>query len=146
MSPLEAVKHLTDQYSWTEEQACAIVANLIWESGGRRVGPVSDWTINTIALGDNGKAHGAGQWQATRYWGLLNYTKSKWPLRSSSELEVQLGYIQWEMGTTEKKAHRALKEAKTIEEATEAVCKYYLRPSIPHLDKRIAIARALYDV
>jgi hypothetical protein len=49
------------------------------------------------------------------------------------------------MGSSEKKAKRKLLETTTLEEATEAVCKYYLRPSIPHLEKRIVIAKALYD-
>lgn len=120
------------------------MANLVWESGGNHFGPVSTWTIVTTALGDKGKAHGAGQWQKERYWNLLQYTKDKWPGHSSSELEVQLAYLNWEMGQSEKKAKRLLQEAKTVEEATEAVCKYYLRPSIPHLEKRIAIAKALY--
>jgi hypothetical protein len=144
MTPLQAVDHFIDT-GWTKEQACAIVANLIWESGGKRIGPVSAWTIVTTALGDRGKAHGAGQWQASRYHGLLSYTMARWPLHSSSELLVQLGYIDWEMGSTEKKAARMLRATTTLEEATEAVCKYYLRPSIPHLEKRIAIAKALYD-
>lgn len=145
MTPLQAIAHLKTEYGWTQEQATGIVANLVWESGGKRIGPVTEWTIDTTALGDKGKAHGAGQWQATRYHGLLSYTMAQWPLRSSAELEVQLGYINWEMGSSEKKAARTLKEAKTYEEATEAVCKYYLRPSVPHLEKRIAIAKALYD-
>jgi hypothetical protein len=144
MTPLQAVDHFIDT-GWTKEQACAIVANLIWESGGKRVGPVTDWTIDTTARGDRGKAHGAAQWQGVRYHGLLSYTMARWPLHSSSELPVQLGYIDWEMGSSEKKAKRKLLETTTLEEATEAVCKYYLRPSIPHLEKRIAIAKALYD-
>ena len=144
MTPLQAILHLKTEYGWTQEQATGIVANLVWESGGKRAGPVTDWTIDTTALGDNGKAHGAGQWQKDRYWGLLAYTKSHWPGRSSAELQVQLSYINYEMERSEKKAKRMLGEAKTLEEATEAVCKYYLRPSIPHLEKRISIAKALY--
>ncbi len=145
MTPLEAVGVLVRDYGWNRVHACAIVANLIFESGGKRVGPVRDWTIDTTARGDNGKAHGAGQWQSTRYHGLLSYTMAQWPLRSSADLLVQLGYVNWELGSTEKKAKRLLQETETLEDATEAVCKYYLRPSIPHLEKRIAIAKALYQ-
>lgn len=144
MTPPQAINHLVKEYGWTREQAVGIVANLIWEGGTKRQGPPKDWKIETTIVGDNGKAHGAGQWQKERYWNLLKYTKENWPGRSSSDLGVQLGYLNWEMGYSEKKAKNKLLEAKTLEEATEAVCTYYLRPSVPHLEKRIAIAKALY--
>lgn len=58
MTPLEAVAYLKREYGWTQEQACAIMANLIWEGGTKREGPINEWKIETTLTGDNGKARG----------------------------------------------------------------------------------------
>jgi hypothetical protein len=53
-----------------------------------------------------------------------------------------LMFLDWELHNTERRAGILLKEASTIEDAIDACIKIW-RPSIPHTDKRLAIARKL---
>lgn len=127
----------------------ALVANLVWESGGnRRVGPHK---IMFEARGDKSpkdglfKSHGAGQWNENvgRYQALLEFDKGMgglgaWPIPPMTQLK----FLHRELLTTERRAANKLREAKTIEEAVEAAIGVW-RPSIPHADKRLAIAQSL---
>jgi hypothetical protein len=117
MSFLEAM-------GWERHQAAALVANGVWESGGKTF-------LETRALGDKGTAHGAFQWRGDRYSGpngLLSFAMTHCPGHSSSEPWVQLKYAHWELTEgNEKRAGRLLKEAKTLEEANKAAISY-LRP------------------
>jgi peptidoglycan L-alanyl-D-glutamate endopeptidase CwlK len=121
--PQAAVAFL-EGMGWEKHQAAALVANGVWESGGRD-------HIHTTALGDGGTAHGGFQWRGDRYSGpngLLSFTLTHCPGHSSSEPFVQLRYAHWELTEgNEKRAGRLLKEAKTLEEANKAAISY-LRP------------------
>ncbi len=121
--PEQAMSFL-ESYGWKRHQAAAIVGQGIWESGGKD-------HIHTTALGDNGTAHGGYQWRGDRYIGrdgLLAYTRRTFPGRSSTDPEVQLSFVNWELTEgNEKRAGRLLKAATNVEEATEAFIGY-LRP------------------
>lgn len=60
--------------------------------------------------------------------------------------EANYGFMVAELKTTEKAALAALKRAKTVEAAARAVCNKYLRPGIPHLERRIASAQRAYAI
>jgi peptidoglycan L-alanyl-D-glutamate endopeptidase CwlK len=109
---------------WEKHQAAAIVANGVWESGGKTF-------LETKALGDQGTAHGAFQWRKDRYSGpngLLSFTLTHCPGHSSSEPWVQLKFAHHELTQgNEKRAGNMIKEAKTLEEATKGAIAF-LRP------------------
>jgi peptidoglycan L-alanyl-D-glutamate endopeptidase CwlK len=120
--PQAAIAFL-EQYGWKRHQAVAIVANGIWESGGKTY-------IKTTALGDGGTAHGGFQWRGDRYIGrngLYAFTYRSYPGHSTAEPQVQLAFVDWELRNTEKRAGRLLMEAETLEDAVKAAISY-LRP------------------
>jgi peptidoglycan L-alanyl-D-glutamate endopeptidase CwlK len=119
----EAAIAFLEQYGWKRHQAVALVANGIWESGGKTY-------IKTTALGDGGTAHGGFQWRGDRYIGrngLYSFTYKYYPGHSTAEPQVQLAYVDWELRNTEKRAGRLLMEAETLEDAVKAAISY-LRP------------------
>jgi peptidoglycan L-alanyl-D-glutamate endopeptidase CwlK len=125
----EAAVAFLEAMGWEKHQAAALVANGVWESGGKD-------HLETKALGDKDKdgrftAHGAYQWRGDRYsgpHGLLSFTLTHCPGHSSSEPWVQLRFAHHELTEgNEKKAGRLLKEAKTLDEANKAAIAY-LRP------------------
>lgn len=125
VSAPDAMKLFQD-LGWAKHQAAALVAQGMWESGGHGTN-----VIRTTALGDGGTAHGGWQWRGDRYIGprgLLGYAMNHMPGRSSAEGEVQIHFVNWELNNTEKRAGNLLKQAKTVQEASEAVIGY-LRPA-----------------
>jgi peptidoglycan hydrolase-like protein with peptidoglycan-binding domain len=128
-----------ESLGWSRVQAVALVANLIWESGGSRT-PPKPHTIVFEAKGDRDKngayqSFGAGQWntRAGRFGLLEDFAEGYG--KPWTDGEVQLN-------TTERKAGTALRMAVGIEEAVAAAIKIW-RPSIPHADRRLAIAKSL---
>lgn len=136
--PSKAIK-LYQDLGWSKTQAIALTANLMWESGGNSRYPP---TIVFDAKGDRGKSHGAGQWNETAgRFGLLKDFAIKRG-KEWTDPETQLLVLDHELHTTERKAGTLLKASETIEEAISACIKIW-RPSIPHADRRLAIARKL---
>lgn len=66
--------------------------------------------------------------------------------RPLADIDTQLDFVVQELGTTEKAAADALKGAKTTEEAARIFSEKFLRPGIPHLDRRIAAATGAESV
>jgi hypothetical protein len=130
---------LYESLGWSRLQAVALTANLIWESAGNRIVPM---TIKWDAVGETGHAHGAGQWEGPRFQGLQAFATRRG--RSWGDAETQLLWLDHELATTERRAAALLRAASTREEAIEACIKIW-RPSIPHTDKRLAIARKLLN-
>jgi hypothetical protein len=133
-----------ESLGWSHLQAVALTANLMWESGGNARKPK---TIVFDAHGDKDssgvyRSHGAGQWneKAGRFGLLTAFADKRGKLWSDPE--TQLAFLSHELETTERKAGVALRAAQTIEDAVDAAIKVW-RPSIPHADKRLAIAKAL---
>jgi peptidoglycan hydrolase-like protein with peptidoglycan-binding domain len=134
---------LYESLGWSHIQAVALTANLIWESGGNRHTPM---TIKFDAVGDAGHSHGAGQWNdmpnVQRFQGLQAFATRRG--RSWGDAETQLLWLDTELATTERRAGALLRAATTIEDAIAACIKIW-RPSIPHTEKRLAIARKLLN-
>lgn len=59
--------------------------------------------------------------------------------------QTQLDFIQYELNTTEKKAARNLRKAKSVEEATLVFLRDYERASIPHTKRRTDAATVAYQ-
>ena len=125
----QAMKFFQSQ-GWTKEQAAGIVGNLQAESGAN---------LNSNAVGDSGKAYGIGQWHADRQ---ANFAKEFGKVAGSS-FEDQLKFVQWELNHTESRAGKALKSAKTAQEAATIIDQLYERSAGTARGQRIANAIAL---
>jgi hypothetical protein len=145
--PMTAVKFY-QEHGWDAMKACVLVANLCWESGGNSRKPM---TIVFDAHGDKDRtgvfrSHGAGQWNempnVMRFQDLCKFAEKRGT--AWIDPETQLLFLVHELNTTEKKAGAGLKAATTIEEAMTAAILVW-RPSVPHADRRLAIARRLFD-
>lgn len=136
--PQEAIK-LYETLGWSHIQAVALTANLMWESSGNTRSPP---TILFDISGDRGKSHGAGQWNETagRFKLLTDFATRRG--KDWKDPETQLLFLDHELHTTERRAGVLLRACQNIEEAVAACIKIW-RPSIPHTEKRLAIARKL---
>jgi hypothetical protein len=108
---------------WTKEQAAGITANLQAESG-----------LKTGAVGDSGKAKGIAQWHPDRQ---KKFSEVMGKDISESTLEDQLGFVDWELKNTEKKAGDALRQTLTAAQAGETFTRKYERPL--NVDKDAAL-------
>lgn len=107
---------------WTKEQSIGIVANLIQESN-----------LDPAAFNKKENAQGIAQWRFERIDRFqARYGKS---IREAS-LEEQLDYVDYELKTTEKKAGTALRESKTVKEATAVIDRLYERSAGTELQVR----------
>ncbi|HEV2155401.1 phage tail tip lysozyme [Bradyrhizobium sp.] len=88
-------------------QAAAMVGHGVQESG-----------LNPNATGDNGTAYGAFQWRGSRLAGLYDYARSTGQRPDS--LDAQLGYMDHELHTTEKRSGDALFGATNVRDAVRA--------------------------
>jgi len=93
---------------YSPPQAAALAGNAMAESGG-----------STSIVGDQGKALGIFQWHPDRQARLFDYAKSQ-GLDPRSE-QAQLGFFDWELKNTERRAGEMLRSAQTPEEAQAAV-------------------------
>lgn len=108
-----AMKHYTDQ-GLTPVQAAAIVGAFIVESG-----------LNPTAVGDkslSSRAHGLAQWRGPRWEHMQAYAKTHH--KSEFDLVTQLDFALSELNSTERMAGTKLFQAKTVEEAAEAMIDY----------------------
>lgn len=135
--------------SWSEEQACALTAGIIWESGGNgkaKGQTPSGHTIIWDAKGDKDKKTGvynscyAPQWNGPRKTAFERYAIEN--QRDFLDPYIQLAYVSHELFVLEKKAGARLRAAKTLEEANTAAISYW-RPGIPHANERLKIAKKL---
>ena len=139
-TPKWAVEYL-ESLGWSRVASIALVANLMWESGGRG-------GINWSAHGDKGRdgnyhSHGAGQWNDRhgRYDGLLKFAEERGT--AWDDPETQLRYLDKEMRGSERTVRRNLSAETEIDKATALAALRFWRPSIPHVDKRVKIANTL---
>ncbi|MGO3933460.1 phage tail tip lysozyme [Rhodopseudomonas pseudopalustris] len=92
-------------------QAAALVGHGIQESG-----------LRTDAVGDNGTAKGVFQWRGDRLSGLYNFARETG--QDANSLDTQLGYLDRELNTTEKRAGDALRASTDVRSATRAGMMY----------------------
>jgi len=116
---------------YTPEQAAGLVGNLQVESGAN---------LNTMAVGDSGKAKGIAQWHPDRQ---ANFARFSGKSLEKSTLEEQLAFIAHELKTSEGAAGSKLKGAKSAREAAAIVDKMYERSSGEARNQRMANADAL---
>lgn len=97
-----------------------------------------DPTINEIAPLVKGSRGGFGlaQWTGPRRRQLEAFAGSKG--KSVMDPEVQMDFLAWELQNTEKGAAKSIFAAKDPMEAARLVSERFLRPGIPHLDRRLS--------
>ena len=97
--------------------------------------------INEISPTVPGSRGGFGlaQWTGPRRRQFESFAKSKG--KPLNDLDVQLDFTAWELANTEKRAAGRIYGAKTPEDAARLISTEFLRPGIPHLDRRIAATR-----
>jgi hypothetical protein len=88
-------------------QAAAMVGHGVQESG-----------LRTDAVGDNGTAKGIFQWRGDRLAGLHSFAKAAG--QDPNNIDTQLGYMDHELNTTEKRAGDALRASTDVRGATRA--------------------------
>lgn len=119
--------------------ARGMVANMIAESG---LNP----GINEIAPlvpGSRG-GYGLNQWTGPRRRQYEAFAQDRGvPL---DDLETQLDFTLWELQNTEKGAWNALSRAQNETDAARIYSDAFLRPGIPHMDRRLAEAQRLAGV
>ena len=119
---------------WTPEQAAGIVGNLQQESGAN---------LNPQIVGterDGTKAIGIAQWHPDR---VAKFKQVMGKDITSSTLEDQLEFVQWELTHSHANAGVALKRAKTAQEAAAVIDSSYEISSGEARGKRIGNALAL---
>lgn len=92
-------------------QAAAMVGHGVQESG-----------LRTDAVGDNGTAKGIFQWRGDRLAGLQSFAKASG--QDPNSIDTQLGYMDHELNTTEKRAGDALRASTDVRGATRAGMMY----------------------
>jgi hypothetical protein len=88
-------------------QAAAMVGHGVQESG-----------LRTDAVGDNGTAKGIFQWRGDRLAGLQSFAKAAG--QDPNNIDTQLGYMDHELNTTEKRAGDALRASTDVRGAARA--------------------------
>lgn len=113
--------------------AQGILGNFSVESG-------FDPGINEIAPIVPGSRGGFGlaQWTGPRRRALEAYAQQQG--RPLADIGTQLDFMMQELGSTERKAAQALGGAQSAEDAARIFSNQFLRPGIPHMDRRIAAA------
>ena len=114
--------------------AAGIAGNFAVESG-------FDPGINEIAPVVEGSRGGYGlaQWTGPRRVQYEAYARDRGS--ALDDLDTQLDFLLWELDNTERRAGEALQGAETAEDAARIFSEKFLRPGIPHLDRRISAAR-----
>ena len=102
---------------FSDAQAAAWVGNFQQESG-----------LNPAIIQPGGEGHGLAQWGHGRFTALQNFAKSH--DKPWTDMGVQLAFVMHELRGSESAAYGPIKNAKTIEEATNAIGSKYERYGI----------------
>ena len=96
--------------------------------------------INPTVAGSRG-GFGLAQWTGPRRRQYEAFAESKGV--SPGDLDAQLDFLTWELQNTEKGAANAIFAARDPAEAARLVSEKFLRPGVPHLDRRISEANRI---
>jgi hypothetical protein len=130
------VSDLMTDFDLTKVQAAALVGNLAWESDNYQ----GMQEYEPAVKGSRG-GYGFAQWTGSRRKMFEKWSKENELDPSSYEanygfLKFELSSANDEIGSMGVNTIKKLKDAKDLDGATSIVMKEYLRPGIPHEDKR----------
>ena len=129
---------LQRDFGLTREQAAGVVGNLAHES----MGFMELQEMNPTVRGSRG-GYGYAQWTGPRRNEFENYTRER-GLRPDS-YQANYGFLAHELRTTEKRSLAALRETRTVEQATRVFENKFERAGIKHMSGRIAAANSVYS-
>ena len=118
----------------TEFQAAGLLGNLGHESGGFR----QLQELAPVVAGSRG-GWGLAQWTGPRRLAMEAWCRAR-ALDPAAE-DAQYGYLCTELRSGEAASLAALRQAPSLEAATESVCRHFERPGVVALASRIAWAR-----
>lgn len=96
--------------------------------------------INPVVPGSRG-GYGLSQWTGPRRRQLESFAAQRGvPV---SDAEMQLDFLMWELDNTESSARDAIWGASDAGTAAQLVSQKFLRPGIPHLDRRVSAANKI---
>lgn len=121
----------------TPAQAFGVAGNMQIESDGFQT-DVNEYA--PLVPGSRG-GYGLNQWTGPRRVQFEQFASDRGV--SPSDLDTQIDFTMWELANTERRAGEALRQAQTPEEAARIYSQKFLRPGIPHLDRRVQAAREL---
>lgn len=113
--------------------AAGLVGNLMQESGA---------DINPAAVGDNGNAFGAGQWNGPRMRAYKAFAAERGV--EPTDFQTQLDFLLHEGKTSEAGAWGKIMGAKTAEDAALIASQAFWRPGVPHNDRRMSYAASIF--
>lgn len=96
--------------------------------------------VSPLVEGSRG-GYGLNQWTGPRRRQFESYAEDRG--RGLSDLDTQLDFTLWELENTERNAMNALMGAENVSDAARIYSQKFLRPGIPHLDRRISEANRL---
>lgn len=117
----------------SDVMSSALVGNLMQESGA---------DINPAAVGDNGNAYGAAQWNGPRMRAYKAFAAERGV--DPSDFDTQLAFMMHEGKTTERGAWDKIAAAQNVDDAARIASEAYWRPGNPMVENRIAYARQVY--
>lgn len=138
---------LMQTFGLSRMHAGAIVANLHWESGGFK----SLQEIKPLVPGSRG-GFGYAQWTGPRRRQFEAWVKARG--LDARSYAANWGFLRHELtNTSEKSVLPRLKATRTMRDAVITFCgssppapsrRGFLRPGIPHMEKRVALAQRVY--
>lgn len=134
----QIARDLQRDFGLTNMQASAIVGNLAYESGNFK----SMQEISPTVKGSRG-GYGWAQWTGSRRNDFESYAKAKG--LSVDSYAANYGFLAKELATTEKAAIEAVKQAKTLPEATKAFERSYERAGVKNYPARENYAQQALD-
>jgi Phage tail lysozyme len=138
------IGNLQADFGLTREQAIGIVANLSHESLGMNSGITQGGGIGSPSSNmndDNANGYGIAQWGGSRKEALIAFAKEN-GLDPSSQA-ANYGFLKQELSGEYKGAIDAVKNTDSSQDATQAFCKAFEKPSDPQMELRLQIAREL---
>jgi hypothetical protein len=117
--------------------AYGIAGNMQIESDGFKT-DVNEYA--PLVPGSRG-GYGLNQWTGPRRRQFESFAADRGV--NAADLDTQLDFTLWELSNTEKRAGQALMTAQSPAEAAQIYSEKFLRPGIPHLERRIAAANGL---
>lgn len=114
--------------------AIGLTGNLSVESNGLTL-DINE--ISPLVPGSRG-GFGLAQWTGPRRRQFERFAG-----QNTADFDTQLDFLVHELNTTERRARDALYATKTADEAARVTSKRFLRPGIPHLDRRISETRRI---
>lgn len=101
------------QHGWSPVQAAGILGGLNGETSN----------LNTTQSHDNGIGYGIAGWNGPRLTGLYQFARQN--KESPSDLNTQLGYVDWELRHSEAGAGAVLGQAQNPAQAGQATLAYF---------------------